>query len=442
VLGGNGVGRVSPADAQSGDSHADDADFRGPGSAAMSAIVKAGSPRTNVADLAANRAAPVIDWLIHSERIKPGRMVPLLERYAKHLVNAGLPVARISLHIRQLHPLLAARSLVWESERGTAIETAYEHSARHQPAYQASPVKNIFEGGPAVRRQLADPKCALDFPILQDFKDIGLTDYMILPIRVSGGDASAISIATRAPGGFQDMDIATLEATLPAFGAILELQQLRRTSRDLLSTYVGPTAGELIFSGAIRRGNGEIIHAVVWYGDLRGFTALSESLPLPEVITLLNSCFDEMAKPVVANGGEILKFIGDAILAIFPCDAGPDAVCAAADAALIAAEAAVAGIAALNLERGDAGAPSVDCGVAIHVGEVMYGNVGSADRLDFTVIGPAVNLVTRMEPLCAQLGQSIVVSGNLSRASRRAFRSLGKHKFKGIAKAQEVYTLA
>ena len=408
----------------------------------MSAQSQTADRKVAVPDEAAARAAPVIDWLIHSERIKPGRMVPLLERYAKHLVMAGLPVARVSLHIRQLHPQLAARSLVWECERGTALETAFEHSARHQPSYQASPVKSIFEGGPAVRRRLADPNCALDFPILQDFKDAGQTDYMILPIQVSGGGASAISIATRAPGGFQDIDIATLEATLPAFGAILELQQLRRTARDLLSTYVGPTAGELIFSGAIRRGNGEIIHAVLWYGDLRGFTALSESLPLPEVITLLNNCFDEMAKPVVANGGEILKFIGDAILAIFPCDAGPDAVCAAADAAIIAAEAAVAGVAALNQDLVNTGAAPVHCGVAIHVGEVMYGNVGSADRLDFTVIGPAVNLVTRMEPLCAQLDQSIVVSGSLARASRRKFQSLGKHKFKGITKAQEVYTLA
>ena len=368
-------------------------------------------------------------------------MVPLLERYAKSLIRAGLPLARVSLHLHQLHPQLSARSLVWDAESGDSIELGHDHSVQNQQSYRESPVKIVFEGGPLVRRRLIDPDCPLDFPILQDFKDTGVTDYAMLPIKISGGDSHGISIATRAPGGFQDLDIAILEATLPAFGAILELQQLRRTARDLLSTYVGPNTGELIFSGAIRRGDGEIIHAVIWFCDLRGFVALSECLPLPEVISVLNNCFDRMAQPVVANGGEILKFVGDAILAIFPCDSGADAVCSAADAAITAAEAAVAGVAALNQERGDVGGPLVHCGVAIHVGEVMYGNVGAADRLDFTVIGPAVNLVTRMEPLCAQLDQTVVVSSNLANASQREFRSLGTHAFKGIAKKEEVFTL-
>ena len=408
----------------------------------MTSLAPAEGRPPAVSGEAAARAAPVIDWLIHSERIKPGRMVPLLERYAKRLVMAGVPVARLSLHIRQLHPQLAARSLVWEAERGTATELSHEHSARYEPGYQASPVKIIFEGGDAIRRRLTDPDCPLDFPILRDFQEAGVTDYMILPIGVSGGDASAISIATHAPEGFRDQDIATLQATLPAFGAILELQQLRRTARDLLSTYVGPNTGDLIFSGSVHRGDGEIIHAIVWYCDLRRFTAMSECVPLPEVISILNKCFDRMAQPVVANGGEILKFIGDAILAIFPCEAGADAVCTAADAAITAAEAAVAGVAALNDDLGDTGGPLVHCGVAIHVGEVMYGNVGAADRLDFTVIGPAVNLVTRMEPLCAELEQSIVVSSSLANASQREFRSLGEYAFKGIAKKQEVFTLS
>jgi adenylate cyclase len=368
--------------------------------------------------------------------------VPLLERYAKRLVEAEVPLDRVSLHIRQLHPQLLARSLIWDGDSGRADEMKHEHSARYEPGYLASPVKPLFEGGSGIRRRLAAADCPLDFPILRDLKEAGFADYAILPITVSGGGNNAISIATRASGGFKDGEIATLKATLPAFAAILELQQLRRTARDLLSTYVGPNTGELIFSGAIRPGDGEIIHAVVWYCDLRGFTALSECLPLPDVITLLNKCFDRMAQPVVAHGGEILKFIGDSILAIFPCPTGADAVCTAADSAIAAAEAAVAAVAALNAEPGAADGPLVHCGVAVHVGEVMYGNIGAADRLDFTVIGPAVNLVTRMEPLCAQLEQSIVVSGPLARASRRRFRSLGQHTFKGIAKPQEVFTLA
>ena len=408
----------------------------------MSTLSPPAGKQASLSDEATVRAAPIVDWLIHRERIRPGRMVPLLERYAKHLIRAGLPLARVSLHLHQLHPQLAARSLVWDTESGDSIELGHDHSIQNRQSYQESPVKIIFEGGPMVRRRLTDPDCPLDFPILQDFKDTGLTDYAMLPIKVSGGDSHGISIATRAPDGFRDLDIAILEATLPAFGAIIELQQLRRTARDLLSTYVGPKTGELIFSGAIRRGDGEIIHAVIWYCDLRGFTTLSECLPLPEVISILNKCFDRMAQPVVANGGEILKFIGDAILAIFPCDSGADAVCTAADAAITAAEAAVTGVDALNQEMGDTDGPLVHCGVAIHVGEVMYGNIGAADRLDFTVIGPAVNLVTRMEPLCAQLDQTLIVSTSLANASQRKFRSLGEHTFKGIAKKEEIFTLS
>ena len=236
-------------------------------------------------------------------------------------------MARVSIHLRQLHPQLAARSLVWDAESGDSIELGHEHGAQNQQNFLASPVKNAFEGGPPVRRRLFDPDCPLDYPILTDLKDAGLTDYAMVPIKVSGGDFHGISIATRAPGGFTDLDIAILDATLPAFGAILEMQQLRRTARDLLSTYVGPNTGELIFSGAIRPGDGEIIHAVIWFCDLRGFSALSECVPLPDVISILNKCFDRMAQPVVANGGEVLKFIGDAILAIFPCESGTDAVC-------------------------------------------------------------------------------------------------------------------
>ena len=181
---------------------------------------------------------------------------------------------------------------------------------------------------------------------------------------------------------------------------------------------------------------------MLWFCDLRGFTALSESEPLGEVIALLDDFFDRMAEPVVARGGEILKFIGDAMLAIFPCAASEGAICDACDQAVAAAEAAIAGVEALSRARTTEGKAPVHCGVAVHVGEVMYGNIGAADRLDFTVIGPAVNLVSRLDHLSADLERPIVVSASVTRASRRAFRSLGRHKLKGIAEPQEAFTLA
>ncbi|MEE8187951.1 MAG: adenylate/guanylate cyclase domain-containing protein, partial [Kiloniellales bacterium] len=261
-------------------------------------------------------------------------------------------------------------------------------------------------------------------------------------VYFSGGAINGVSIATDRPGGFTELDIAILDATLPAFAAVVELQQLRRTARDLLNTYVGPNTGERIFSGAIKRGDGEKIHAVLWYSDLRGFTALSETQPLDQVIALLDGYFDAIAQPVVERGGEILKFIGDAMLAIFPCDTDEAAVCGACDAAVAAAEAAVARVCALNETHRPEDGAAIECGVAVHLGEVMYGNIGAADRLDFTVIGPAVNLVSRLEDLGAQLGQPIVVSAALAGIARREFRSLGRHPLKGIAEKQEAFTLA
>ncbi len=367
------------------------------------------------------RAQPIVAWLLQEERLRA----------------AGLPVARASLHIQQLHPQLASRSLVWDRESGGTVELGHEHSIQSREMYLASPVRVIREGGGPLRRCLAEPGCALDFPILEELKARGLSDYTMRPLVFSSGTRNAVSFATDRPGRFSEPDIAVLDATLPAFAAVVELQQVRRTARDLLSIYVGPNTGERIFSGAIQRGKGEIIHAVIWYCDLRGFTALSETEPLQEVIALLNDCFDRMAEPVVKEGGEILKFIGDAMLAIFPCETKPEQLCDAADTALAAAEAAVAGIDALNEDRKGAGKAPVQCGVALHVGEVMYGNIGAADRLDFTVVGPAVNLVTRLEPLCASLDHPVIVSARLANASRRAFRSLGRHALKGIAEPQE-----
>ena len=403
------------------------------------------APLNDTATLAAEverRARPIIAWLMDEERLSAARMAFLFDRFARRLRDAGLPVTRASLHIEQLHPQLASRSLVWDWDSGGAVELGHEYSIQSRDMYLASPVRAIREGGGPIRCRLEQPDCPLDYPIVQDLKARGLTDYTMRPLAFSGGIRNAVSIATDRPGGFTELDLAVLDATLPAFAAVVELQQLRRTARDLLSTYVGPNTGERIFSGAVKRGDGEVIHSVLWYCDLRGFTALSESEPLDEVIALLDDFFDRMAEPVVARGGEILKFIGDAMLAIFPCAASAGAVCAACDQAVAAAEAAIAGVEALSRARTAEGKAPVHCGVAVHVGEVMYGNVGAADRLDFTVIGPAVNLVSRLDHLSADLEQPIVVSASVTRASRRTFRSLGRHQLKGIAEPQEAFTLA
>ena len=390
---------------------------------------------------ASERAAPIVAALMEVERRAAAPLAPLFAAYMAHLREAGLPIARGSLHIQQLHPQFTARSLIWALDSGETTELGHEYSIQSQDQYLASPIRVIHESRAPIRRRIERPDCRLDFPILEDLKTRGFTDYAMQPLLFSGKIPNAISIATDRPGGFSESDLAVLDATLPAFAAVAELQQLRRTARDLLNTYVGPNTGERIFSGEIRRGDGEIIHAVLWYCDLRGFTALAQRQPLKEVLTLLDGYFDAIAEPVAARGGEILKFMGDAMLAIFPCEQSEPAICGACDLAVEAAEEAVARVRALNHTHRPGDGTTIECGVAVHIGEVMYGNIGAADRLDFTVIGHAVNLVARLATLCADLETAIVISDAVARMSGRDLVSLGQHKLKGIDAPQEAFTV-
>jgi len=388
---------------------------------------------------ARRRVRPIVSWLLE-ERQNIGRTERLLTRYCEHLRAADLPVDRSTIHMPQLHPQLAARSLLWLRETGGAVETGHRHGDTRDEFYLRSPVRVIYEGGTSIHRRIEPGSGPQEFPILDDLLQAGFVDYFMLPIVFATGRINAISFATKELKGFDALDQASLAATLPAFGAVLELNQAQRTARSLLDTYVGRGSGERILNGAVRRGQGEEIHAVVWYCDLRGFTKLSQCEELAPVIALLNDYFDCMAAPVEANGGEILKFMGDSILAIFPCESTKDAKRDASDRAIAAAEEALVRIEEMNLQRAARGAMPLKVGIAIGIGKVMYGNIGAADRLDFTVIGPVVNLVSRLEPLSAEFDPPIVVSDALARVSSRRFRELGRFALKGIAEEQLALT--
>jgi adenylate cyclase len=388
---------------------------------------------------ARQRVRPVVSWLLE-ERLNIGRTEFLLTRYCERLREIGLPIDRATIHMPQLHPQLAARSLLWLRETGGAVETGHRHGDRNDAFYLNSPVRVIYEGGAIIHRRVERRAGPQEFPILEDLLRDGFVEYLMLPIVFATGRINAISFATKEQRGFDPLDRASLAATLPAFGAVLELNQAQRTARSLLDTYVGRGSGERILNGAVRRGQGEEIHAVVWYCDLRGFTQLSQREELAPVIALLNDYFDCMAAPVEANGGEILKFMGDSILAIFSCESTAAAKCDAADRAITAAEEALVQIEAMNQRRAEQGQFPLRVGIAIGVGKVMYGNIGAADRLDFTVIGPVVNLVSRLEPLTVGLDPPIVVSEALAKVSRREFRDLGRFALKGIAEDQSAFT--
>ena len=224
-----------------------------------------------------DKARPIIAWLLGEERMLAGRTTFLFDRFARRLRQAGLPLDRASLHVRQLHPQLVARSFVWDAEAGGATEMGRRHSSRDAQSYVASPIRPIYQGGPAIRRRLEGQDGPADYPILDDLAQRGFTDYVMLPLAFANGVINALSLATQRQGGFKDEDLALLDSVLSAFAALMELQQTRRTARDLLSTYVGLNTGERIFSGTVRRGEGEVIHAVIWFCDLRGFTAMSQA---------------------------------------------------------------------------------------------------------------------------------------------------------------------
>ena len=387
-------------------------------------------------------AQPVIDWLTDMG-MRRSRITMLHDGFVRQLINIGIPVDRSTLHMPQLHPQLRAVTVLWEAEAGGAMEIPRAHGVERSEFFQQSPVRLVYDGGPPIRRRIADPDCPIDFPIVKDLKESGFTDYTARPLPFSNKQINTVTLASKREGGFSDLDIATVDACLPAFATVLELRHVYRTAQTLLQTYIGPRTSDRVLSGTITRGDLERINAVLWTCDLRDFTALSETLPKEAVIELLDDYFEIMAQPVAAHGGEILKFIGDAILAIFPIEEQKEGDgCRACQEAMAAARAALAAAQAAQPERQAAGKPGFRCGVALHVGDVMYGNIGAADRLDFTAIGPAVNLVCRLEALNRDLALLLVYSAAFARLWAGESRSLGVHALKGIAEPQEVFTPA
>ncbi|MDH3664035.1 MAG: adenylate/guanylate cyclase domain-containing protein, partial [Alphaproteobacteria bacterium] len=253
----------------------------------------------------------------------------------------------------------------------------------------------MFEGADRVRQRLDLPDTELEPPLFHELKAEGLTEYVALPMAFSDGKIHGTTWATDRPGGFDDAHLAEIEDLLPIFSLLLEILLNRHVTVGLLNTYVGQHAGERILKGQITRGSSETVHAAIWLCDLRGFTAMSERQSRDQLVTSLNQYFDHMAPAVERHGGEILKFIGDAMLALFPLDT--DHACERARRAAIEARDAMR---ECNAERQEGGEGGLELGIALHAGDIMYGNIGAANRLDFTIIGPAVNLTSCMEGLC------------------------------------------
>ena len=380
-------------------------------------------------------------WLLEEGR-RQDSLADLLDGWCWRLVAAGLPLARMNVSTGTLHPQLIGFGARWTAASGRAEELALAHGLLESEAYRNSPFMRVYEYGETIRRHLEGDADALDFPVLRDLKAAGMTDYLVMPLLLGAITRNTASFASDRPGGFTDAEITRITALGPVLSTVLELLAQRRVSSTLLDVYLGRKAGQRVLAGDIVRGSGEAIRAVIWSSDLRNFTGLSDRLPGTRVTDLLNRVFDTQVAAIHERGGEVLKFIGDGLVAIFPIDDIEFAMDQCARA-LAAARAALAANATLNADlAAEPDAPRVPLAVALHLGEVFFGNIGGQDRLDFTVIGPAVNAVSRLEKLAKTLGRDLVVTGDfVAAARRRDFDSLGVHPLRGFSEPIEVFGL-
>lgn len=387
---------------------------------------------------------PAIDrafrWLLRDGRQQPNSG-DLLQGLCRELRDGGFPLLRAFLAKPTLHPQIASIAYRWARTQPVVEAFTREHDIWQSDQYLRSPMALIYAGEPMIRRRLFGPDLRLDFPILEDLLAEGATDYAIFGLRRGDGRPLAVvSIATDAVGGFGDEQFYGFQSLLPLLSLIVEAIETRLTAKSLLEIYLGADAGRRVMGGLIRRGESVTIAAAIWQCDLRDFTAMSNQLPRDEVLAILNDYFDAVTRPVLAHGGEILKFIGDSVLAIFPMkdDLDRDDKCRLA---LTAAEEALEAMRDVNELRASAGKAPLGVGIGLHAGSVSYGNIGAQTRLDFTVIGPAVNLAARITGLCRPLNQRLLASKAFASPCGSKLVPLGHYPMHGFDQPQEVYGL-
>jgi adenylate cyclase len=374
----------------------------------------------------------VLDWLAGGA-LSGAQSQDVLAELCERMVACGIPLWRVAVFVTTLHPDVMGRRFLWRAESGVTTSEAL-HEIKETDDFRKSPFSAVYETRKPLRRHLADKDCPADFSILNDLRAEGVTDYAAFPLLFTDGTIHVATWSTKAPGGFTPQQFTELETVVAPLARVAEIRALRRTAGNLIDTYVGHQTGERILAGKIRRGYVEAIRAAIWLSDMRGFTTLSEQLPPQALIDRLNLYFGCQVPAILDHGGEVLKFMGDGLLAIFPIggeDAG--AVCRRT---LDCAREFHARIAALP--RND---PAIRFGLALHVGEVMYGNIGGGNRLDFTCIGPAVNLAARLEKVTAKLGEAIVASVDFAGLCPDQFTRLGEHAVAGFAAPQSVFGL-
>jgi adenylate cyclase len=379
---------------------------------------------------------PLIDWIMR----KAGScQTPseLTEQFAEHLIAIGMPIWRINVGMRTLHPLLVARQFTWRRGVDGIVQTEAPPELLQEPSYLNSPIMHVRSGLGGVRQRLDVPNPEFSYPIMDDLRADGGTDYVAMPLTFSDGQINTVTMATDHPDGFSTDHLGQVFEALTALGRFYEVLTLRHNTTALFDAYLGERTRQQILAGSTHRGDGENIRAAIIFCDLRDSTQLADTLSLDEYLGLLNGFFEHAAEPILNRGGEVLKFIGDAVLAIFPVE-DDEHVSAACAKARDAAEEIVAHMP--RIATGD-GRPSLRCAIGLHVGDVMYGNVGAPERLDFTVTGTAVNIAARLSSQCKILDQPLLISEDVARHVPDNLASQGTQALRHVSNDLEVFAV-
>ena len=372
----------------------------------------------------------------------------IVDGVCRQLEAAGFSLARATVAMNLLDPTFDARVVRW-TRHTAAREDAFALTVGSEADedFRRSPFFHMIRHHvPAFRRRLDATHGHGEFTLLDDFQKAGMTEFIAFAqgvgesMLLGEGEGIISAWVTDAPGGFTDAQAGLVQAIMPALALAFMLRTTNRVARTLITTYLGRDAAERVLAGNIVRGRAEAIRAIVWYSDLIGFTRISDTTSPEIVLALLNDYAEVQVEAIEAHGGHVLKFIGDGMLAIFP----DDDTARGCRRVLAAAQDLRARIAGVNERREAAGLATTDTHLALHVGELLYGNLGSPRRLDFTVLGAAVNMAARMEAMCGSLDQKVIVSEAFAEAlgeARGALVSLGRYALKGIARPEELFTL-
>jgi adenylate cyclase len=391
--------------------------------------------------------SPIREWLIDEALGNPD-IVELFEALCMRISSVGIPITRARLFWPTLHPLFQAETVMWDKGEKAWLEQ-FVHQDEASDAWKKSPLKYLIEFDQAIlRRELSGTNKLVDFELLEGLEENGFTDFIAMRTKLEGtsfrtrdeNENSGIMItwATNSSGGFSDNDVDALSKLNRRFAVTCKVMIQSRISSNIAQTYLGTRAGGSVLDGQIRRGDGQTTNAVIWYSDLRDSTQLAETLPSQNYFDLLNAYFTATAQPIIDEGGEILDFIGDAVLGIFPYQ-NAKRLKRAVDSAHKALISSCTMAEQLNIERRENGLKEFNFGIGINIGEVMFGNIGVPSRLAFSVIGPAVNEAARIEALSKVRDRKILAGKEFANFNPEGWQSLGEQKLKGVATPIEVF---